>query len=156
MTADFDAVIEASFGALGVHTEGDAITGISFLPPGTKPLAPTNALAARARDQLSAYLSNPETRFDLPLKPAGTAFQREVWKAIAAVSVGRTQRYGEIAKKLKSAPRAVGQACGRNPYPVIVPCHRVVGAGGLGGFAQARDGFLLEAKRWLLTHEGAL
>ena len=82
--------------------------------------------------------------------------KRRVDSAIAAVSLGRTQRYGEIAKKLKSAPRAVGQACGRNPYPVIVPCHRVVGAGGLGGFAQARDGFLLEAKRWLLTHEGAL
>ncbi len=156
MTADFDAVIAAPFGALGIRTEGDAIAGISFLPPGTKPLAPKNALAARARDQLAAYLADPAVRFDLPLKPAGTTFQREVWQAIAAVSTGKTLRYGEIAKNLKSAARAVGQACGRNPYPVVVPCHRVVGAGGMGGFANARDGYLLETKRWLLAHEGVL
>lgn len=156
MPADFDAVIAAPFGALGVRIEGDTIAGISFLAPGTQPLSPKNALAARARDQLAAYLVNPAVPFDLPLKPAGTAFQREVWQAIAAVPAGKTRRYGEIAKKLNSAPRAVGQACGRNPYPVVVPCHRVVGAGGLVGFAQARDGYLLDAKRWLLSHEGAL
>ncbi len=156
LPAEFDAVIAAPFGALGVRTEDDAIAEICFLPPGTQPLAPKNPLAARAMDQLAAYLANPASRFDLPLKPAGTAFQREVWRSIAAVATGKTLRYGEIAITLNSAPRAVGQACGRNPYPVIVPCHRVVGAGGMCGFARARDGYLLDTKRWLLAHEGAL
>lgn len=156
MPAEFDAVLVAPFGALGVRTEGNVIAEISFLPPGTKPLAPKNALATRASVQLNAYLADPKARFDLPLKSAGTPFQRNVWQAIATISAGRTLSYGEIARNLKNAPRAVGQACGRNPYPVVVPCHRVVGAGGLGGFANARDGYLLETKRWLLAHEGAL
>jgi methylated-DNA-[protein]-cysteine S-methyltransferase len=153
---EFDAIFAAPFGALGVRTEGDFFSEILFLPPGTKPVAPKNALAARAGTQLDAYLVNPKAHFVLPLKPAGTPFQRNVWQAITTILPGTTLSYGEIARNLQSAPRAVGQACGRNPYPVVVPCHRVIGAGGLGGFANARDGYLLDTKRWLLTHEGAL
>lgn len=156
MAAEFDAILAAPFGALGVRTEGDVIAEISFLPPGTKSLAPKNALATRASAQLTAYLADPKARFDLPLKPTGTPFQRKVWQAIATISAGRTLNYGEIARNLKSAPQAVGQACGRNPYPVVVPCHRVIGADSMGGFANARDGYLLDTKRWLLAHEGAL
>lgn len=156
MHAKFDAVLKAPFGALGVRTEDNAITEIAFLPPGTKPLAPRNALAAKAGKQLAAYLADPKAKFDLPLKPAGTEFQKRVWKSIAAIPGGRTLTYGEIAKKLHSAPRAVGQACGRNPFPVVVPCHRVLAAGGLGGFARERGGFFLDVKRWLLEHEGVL
>ena len=153
---EFDAIFAAPFGALGVRTEGDFFSEILFLPPGTKPVAPKNALAARAGTQLDAYLVNPKAHFVLPLKPAGTPFQRNVWQAITTISPGTTLSYGEIARNLQSAPRAVGQACGRNPYPVVVPCHRVIGAGGLGGFANARDGYLLDTKHWLLAHEGAL
>lgn len=150
----FDAVLKTPFGALGVRTEGEAIAEIRFLPPGTPALKPKNRLAERACAQLTGYLADPQAGFDLPLEPAGTAFQRGVWRAIAAIPQGKTLTYGEIAKRLKSAPRAVGQACGRNPYPVIVPCHRVVAAdGGLGGFANARGGYLLDTKRWLLEHE---
>ncbi len=152
--AQFDAVLKTPFGALGVRIEGEAIAEIRFLPPGTKAVKPQSALAGRACEQLAAWLADPKARFDLPLEPAGTAFQRSVWRAIAAIPPGRTATYGEIAKRLKSAPRAVGQACGRNPYPVVVPCHRVVAAdGGLGGFANARGGYLLDTKRWLLAHE---
>lgn len=150
----FDAVLKTPFGAIGVRTEGDAVTAIRFLPPGTPAFKPQTALAERACAQLAAYLADPKAGFDLPLKAAGTAFQRSVWQAIAAIPPGRTLTYGEIAKRLKSAPRAVGQACGRNPYPVAVPCHRVVATdGGLGGFANARGGYLLDTKRWLLEHE---
>ncbi len=152
--ARFDAVLKTPFGALGVRTEGGAIAEIRFLPPGTPACKPRNELAKRTCAQLAAYLSDPTAGFDLPLKAAGTAFQRSVWQAIASIPPGRTLTYGEIAKRLKSAPRAVGQACGRNPYPVAVPCHRVVASdGGLGGFANARGGYLLDAKRWLLAHE---
>lgn len=154
MPAEFDAVVATPFGALGVRTEEDAIAEIRFLPPGTKTLEPTNALAARACQQLAVWIADPKARFDLPLKPAGTTFQRDVWRAIAAIPKGKTLTYGEIAKRLKSAPRAVGQACGRNPYPIVVPCHRVVASdGGLGGFASATGGYLLDTKRWLLAHE---
>jgi methylated-DNA-[protein]-cysteine S-methyltransferase len=153
---EFDAIIAAPFGALGVRTEDDFVSEISFLPPGTKPEAAKSALATRAGAQLAAYLANPQARFTLPLKPAGTPFQRNVWQAIAAIATGTTLSYGEIARNLQSAPRAVGQACGRNPYPLVVPCHRVVSAGGMGGFANASDGYLLDTKRWLLAHEGAL
>lgn len=154
MAADFDAVITTAFGALGVRTAENAISEIRFLPPGTPRQKPTNALAERACAQLAAYLSDPKAGFDLPLKAAGTDFQRSVWRTIAAIPKGKTLTYGEIARQLKSAPRAVGQACGRNPYPVVVPCHRVVAAdGGLGGFASATGGYLLDTKRWLLAHE---
>lgn len=157
MAADYAAVLAAPFGALGVQTDGETLSGIVFLPPGTRPFAPRNALAADACDQLAAYLADPRAEFSLPLKPSGTEFQRRVWKSIASIPRGRTLTYGEIAGKLKNAPRAVGQACGRNPYPVVVPCHRVVAANGsLGGFARERGGFLLDVKRWLLRHEGVL
>lgn len=150
----FDAILKTPFGALGVRTEGEAIVEIRFLPPGTPTQKPRNGLAERACAQLEAYLADPKAGFDLPLKPAGTAFQRSVWRAIASVPQGRTATYGEIARRLESAPRAVGQACGRNPYPVIVPCHRVVASdGSLGGFANVTDGYLLDTKRWLLEHE---
>jgi methylated-DNA-[protein]-cysteine S-methyltransferase len=110
---------------------------------------------AKPRDQLAAYLVDAEFVPALPLHPAGTPFQRRVWQQIAAIPTHQTRTYGEIAKALHNAPRAVGQACGANPFPVIVPCHRVVAtAGGLGGFAGQRAGFLLDVKRWLLAHEG--
>lgn len=154
---NFDAILKAPFGALGVRTDSDAIAEIAFLPPGTKPVPPRNDLAEKACRQLAAYLTDSKVRFDLPLKRAGTDFQRGVWKNIASIPHGKTLTYGEIAGRLKSAPRAVGQACGKNPFPVVVPCHRVVAAdGGLGGFANARGGYLLDAKRWLLKHEGVL
>ncbi len=154
MPAEFDAILKTPFGALGVRTENDVIAEIRFLPPGTQALRPKTALAERACQQLAAYLADPKAGFDLPLRAAGTEFQRSVWKAIAAIPPGRTLSYGDIARRLKSAPRAVGQACGRNPYPVAVPCHRVVAAdGGLVGFANARSGYLLDTKRWLLEHE---
>jgi methylated-DNA-[protein]-cysteine S-methyltransferase len=90
---------------------------------------------------------------DFPLAPAGTEFQRRVWKAMTRIPIGRTRTYGEIAAELASAAQAVGQACGANPLPIIVPCHRIVSASGLGGFAGATEGTMIDVKRWLLDHE---
>jgi len=152
----FDAVMQTPFGALGIRLDDDAIEEIVFLPPGTPARAPNHPAAVKACDEIGRYLANPAYRIkSLPLKPRGTEFQRRVWNAIAAIPHGRTRRYGELAAELKSAARAVGQACGANPHPLVVPCHRVVGAQGLGGFAHAGEGFLLDIKRWLLAHEGA-
>jgi methylated-DNA-[protein]-cysteine S-methyltransferase len=150
----FAAVVAAPGFALGVRCTGEEVTGIEFLEPQPE-RAPGNPLAAEAVRQLHAYLADPAFQFGLPLRPSGTAFQRRVWEQIAAIPNGHTRSYGRLAKDLKNAPRAVGQACGANPFPLVVPCHRVVAAdGGLGGFARQGGGFLLDIKRWLLRHEG--
>ncbi len=89
-----------------------------------------------AKDQLAAYFEGHLARFDLPLDPAGTPFQKKVWAAMLAIPKGETRTYGDIAKELASAARAVGGACGANPIPIIIPCHRVVGcAGHMGGYS---------------------
>lgn len=150
----YQAIVAAPGFCLGVQCDADEITGIDFLEPRAE-VAPATPLAAEAVRQLKAYIADPHFAFGLPLRPAGTIFQRRVWEQIAAIPSGQTHTYGEVARKIKNAPRAVGQACGSNPYPIVVPCHRVVATGGgLGGFARERGGFLLDVKRWLLRHEG--
>jgi methylated-DNA-[protein]-cysteine S-methyltransferase len=109
---------------------------------------------ARAGQQLGEYFAGTRTTFDIPLDAPGTAFQRRVWDALRAIPYGTTLSYGELARRLGDvrATRAVGAANGKNPIPIIVPCHRVVGANGaLTGFGGG-----LDRKRWLLEHEGAL
>ena len=150
------AVVAAPGFALGVRCTGEEVTAIEFLEPQPE-RAPDSALAAEAVRQLHAYLADPAFQFGLPLRPSGTAFQRRVWEQIAAIPPGQTRSYGQLAKNLKNAPRAVGQACGANPFPLVVPCHRIIaGNGRLGGFSRQGGGFLLDVKRWLLRHEGSL
>lgn len=147
------AVLEMPFGPFGIRSDSERIHELVFLPPHTRPLEPADPLAARAAAQLRAWLDDPGRPFDLPLAPAGTAFQRRTWRAIAAIPQGQVRTYGALARELGSAARAVGQACGANPFPLIVPCHRVVSSTGIGGFAGARGGHLLDSKRWLLALE---
>ena len=134
----------------------DLIEEIQFLPPDAAPEIASDALAESFIAQIEHYLADPRHVFSLPLAPCGTAFQQRVWQAIRSIPAGHTRHYGELAQALASAPRAVGQACGANPFPLITPCHRVLAKSGLGGFAHAQDGWLLDTKRWLLRHEGAL
>jgi methylated-DNA-[protein]-cysteine S-methyltransferase len=153
MEQAFQAIVAAPGFCLGVRCDDEEVVALAFLPPCPE-VGPVNALAAEAVRQLRAYLADPDFVFSLPLRPAGTRFQRRVWEQIAAIPERETRTYGDLAHLLKTAPRAVGQACGANPYPVVVPCHRVVAAnGGLGGFARQGGGFLLDVKRWLLAHE---
>jgi len=149
----YQAVVAAPGFALGIRCSDDEITAIDFIEPRPEQ-APTTPLAAEAVRQLHAYLADPNFAFGLPLRPAGTAFQRRVWEQISAIPTGHTHTYGELAKNINNAPRAVGQACGANPFPLVVPCHRVIAAGGaLGGFARNGGDFMLDVKRWLLAHE---
>ncbi len=143
------------FAVIGIVTAAAGVTRVDYLPADTPPLAPSDPLAARAARELERYLVDPHAAFTVPLAPKGTPYQRRVWDAIAAIPVGASRTYGELATKLMSAPRAVGQACGSNPLALIVPCHRVVGSrGALGGFMHAATGSPLAVKRWLLEHEG--
>lgn len=151
----FQGIVAGPAFSLGIRCDEDEVLALEFLPPCTG-LAPENALAAEVERQVEAYFADPDFSFSLPLRPAGTAFQRRVWEVIAAIPSRQTRSYGEVARAIRSAPRAVGQACGANPYPVVVPCHRVIAAGGgLGGFARQGGDFFLDVKRWLLAHEPA-
>lgn len=109
-------------------------------------------LFSRARVQIDAYFAGTLTEFDLPLQVNGSDFQRAVCDAIYAIPFGETRTYGEIAKELGASAQAVGSACGANPIPLIIPCHRVLGTGNLGGFSASGG---VETKVWLLKHEGA-
>ena len=112
----------------------------------------SSSLLDEALKQLAAYFSGAGTGFTLPLNPPGNAFQRQVCDAMSDIPFGETRTYGEIARQLGSAAQPVGNACGANPIPVIIPCHRVLGANGLGGFS-GQGG--VETKVALLRLEGA-
>jgi len=152
----YQAKLNAPFGVLGIHCMDDVLTGIEFLAPDTRPLLPRNAFAQKVCEQLSAYFADADFHFDLPLKPGGTEHQNKVWQAMCAIPRGQVQTYGDLAAQIVSSPRAVGQACGNNPIPIVIPCHRVVGKSGMGGFMHHSEGDALDIKRWLLAHEGVL
>ena len=149
----FDAVIRFPKMNVALATREGRVSEICYLPPSAPLKAPANALAGRAAEQLTRYLENPDTRFDLPLLIDGTEFQKALWRALCEIPRGKTLTYGELAKRLGAEPRAIGQACGDNRLPIVIPCHRVVAANGIGGFAHSTSGYLIEAKRWLLAHE---
>jgi methylated-DNA-[protein]-cysteine S-methyltransferase len=152
----FSAIVEAPFGAIGIRVDAGVVRELVYLPPHFEEKAPVDKLSERSALQVERYLADPDFRFDLPLAEAGTAFQRRVWDTIAAIPRGDVLTYGQVAKLIRSAPRAVGQACGANWFPLVIPCHRVTATGGLGGFSNHDDetGFHLGIKRWLLAHEG--
>lgn len=156
----FDACVRTPFATLGITATDTHLTGVRFLAPATAALAPKrNTIAHLACVQLQAYLEDPNFVFDVPIRMSGTHHRLAVWEAMQRIPAGRTRTYGELAADIGSSARAVGGACGANPIPVIVPCHRIIAAGGdIGGFMGARggEGFEIGIKRWLLEHEGAL
>jgi methylated-DNA-[protein]-cysteine S-methyltransferase len=133
---------------LSVHERDGAIVRLDWSTDGGGKSSLLNA----ALDQLRAYFAGELQVFDLPLQVDGSDFQRAVCDAMSAIPFGETRTYGDIARDLGGAAQPVGNACGANPIPVIIPCHRVLGANGLGGFSGAGG---VETKVKLLKHEGA-
>lgn len=153
--ARYAAKVKTPFAVLGLRTNGSALTSLQYLPLAERAAAPADRVAEKAVRELESYLADPGYRFTIALAPAGTAFQQRVWAALSAIPRGQSRTYGEVARVVRSAPRAIGQACGANRIALIIPCHRVVGAkGSLGGFMNAEDGDPIAIKRWLLAHEG--
>jgi methylated-DNA-[protein]-cysteine S-methyltransferase len=152
----YQAILKTPFAMLGIRCSDVALQDLEFLPLSVAAQAATNEIAETVCAQLRDYLRNPDTLFDVPLAPHGTAHQQKVWRALLSIPHGATRQYGELAKELGSAAQAVGQACGANPIALIIPCHRVVSKTGLGGFMRHADGDELHIKRWLLQHESAL
>ena len=142
-------------GRLALEADGEVLTGLRWADAGEragndKPSAVLN----EARRQLERYFARRLQAFDLPLAARGTDFQKSVWKMMREIPYGETATYGGIAMALGSGARAVGTACGRNPLPIIVPCHRVLGSGGTeGGFSGGQG---LPTKRKLLALEGVV
>ncbi|MFN3750584.1 MAG: methylated-DNA--[protein]-cysteine S-methyltransferase [Thiobacillus sp.] len=149
----YDAILDAPPCRLGAVFAGDALTRLDFLPADAPRTVLRDARARRLRAELDAYWGDPHHAFDLPCELAGTPFQLAVWRALQAIPPGRPTTYGALARQLGTAARAVGQACGANPLPILIPCHRVLAANGLGGFMHAAAGMPLDVKTWLLTHE---
>lgn len=151
--SDYQAIWNGPLGRLGVRVADDFVTGVEWLPPG-RACPATHPLAAETVRQLAAWFEDPAGGFELPLAPAPTAFQRRFRALLCAVPPGEVRTYGEIAAALASAPRAVGGACGANPITIIVPCHRVVAADGIGGYGgDWGAGRAVEFKRRLLELE---
>lgn len=143
--------IDSTVTPLAVSVQNNAVTRIDFGRRATRP--PETAFERQVAAELAEYFAGTRRKFTFPLEPAGTAFEKRVWKALEKIPYGETRTYGEIARAIgnPTAARAVGAANGRNPIPIVVPCHRVVAAGGkLGGFGGG-----LPLKKKLLSLEAA-
>lgn len=151
----YDVILAAPMCRLGARFTGDALARLDLLPADTRASAQLDARARRLADELDAYWHDPAHRFDLHVAPQGTPFQLRVWHALMAIPAGQPTTYGALAKQLGTAARAVGQACASNPLPILIPCHRVVAASGLGGFMHSASGTPLDVKASLLAHERA-
>jgi methylated-DNA-[protein]-cysteine S-methyltransferase len=141
------AVLIGPLGPVTLHEADGVLTKLTWrADPGEG-----SALLSEALRQLQAYFDGQLKAFDLPFD-WGSGFQADVRRAMAAIPFGETRTYGDLAREIGAPAQAIGQACGANPLPILIPCHRVLGAKGLGGFS-AKGG--VESKVWLLRHEGA-
>lgn len=150
----YSVTLKTPVGTIGIVIAEDALCALDLPAAAGASQTTGNDLAAEAVRQLQHYFEDGGAGFDLPLRLSGTDFQRAVWKRLQAIPPGATRTYGEIARELHSSPRAVGNACRANPVPIVIPCHRVVAAAGIGGYGGATSGKRLRIKQWLLAHEG--
>ncbi|MCW8899197.1 MAG: methylated-DNA--[protein]-cysteine S-methyltransferase [Gammaproteobacteria bacterium] len=160
MDSKFTLLIPSQVGKLVLEFHGKQLQSLSIEQSYEQPLNSeikgNSKLEKAIQKQLENYFTSAIPFKALSLSPQGTAFQKSVWSELSKIPLGETRTYGEIAKALKSSARAVGNACRRNPIAIIIPCHRVVSAKGLGGYAGETSGRQLNIKRWLLNHEGVL
>ena len=151
----YDVTVDFPKFKVGVAVRDGVVAQLKYLPLSAPSISPGSELAKRAERQLESYKRDPNSAFDLPVVIEGSDLQKAVWNAMCAIPRGKTRTYGDLARELGADPRDIGQCCGDNRLPLVIPCHRIVAADGIGGFAHATSGYLLEAKRWLLMHEAA-
>lgn len=151
----YQAVLATPVGRIGIRMSNQAVSALDYLSADAPEQSPTDSASAAVAAQMLAYFHDPHTPLTVPLALVGTPFQQRVWTALQAIPVGSVLSYGELARQLGTAPRAIGGACRSNPIPILIPCHRVVSqGGGLGGYTGELIGDPLGIKRWLLQHEG--
>lgn len=157
---DCVASFSSPIGKIGICITNDLFCGLELLPSTAKIIPPSSAFTEKVESELQCYFRSPfdaKFKFTLPLNISGTPLQRAIWQELCAIPVGSVVAYGTLAKKLSTSPRVIGNACRCNPFPIIIPCHRVVGVNGLCGYAGDSEGVVggaIEKKRWLLQHEG--
>lgn len=153
--SSYDFVINSPVGKLGVMVLNNRVVRLDFLLSDTKLIHPQNLAIRQIAAKIKKYFHDSKFKFELETHPQGTLLQKKIWQVIQKIPIGKTITYGEIADKLNTSPRVVGNACGRNPMPIIIPCHRVVAALGLGGYCGGKDNKnFIKIKEWLLKHEG--
>lgn len=150
----YQLMLQTPIGWLGVEIRNGTISRVDLLDRPAPVIGSADAVAVEARRQIEAYFRNPEATLNLPFTLRGSEFQLRVWRELCQIPAGEVRSYGELARHLKSSARAVGNACRANPIPILIPCHRVIAAQGIGGYSGATDGPELARKRWLLNHEG--
>lgn len=150
--------LRAPFGWVRILAGNQGLAGVEVLsgePPESTEQPSAHPLLLDAARQLSRYFQDASAPFTLPLERTGTVYQQRVWSAMSEIPAGQTVTYAGLAKEIGSGPRAIAGACKANRFAILIPCHRVVGAQGLGGYCGERGGPMLEIKRWLLRHEGS-
>ncbi len=149
------AIVGTPAGKFALYCSGEPLLRAQWCSDGCCEYGPRTEILAAILEQLQRYWQDPGMDFSFALLRQGTEFRQRVWRELACISVGRTVSYAQLAESLGSSPRAIGGACRENPWPLFVPCHRVVSASGIGGYAGQTRGRLLQIKRQLLNHEGA-
>jgi|MGYP006105098319 methylated-DNA-[protein]-cysteine S-methyltransferase len=154
MTIDtFDYILPSPIGPLGLNISTKGIQRLFYIKTKQDSKIPSTGFGATVYQQVTEYFELQRTKFDLPIDIQGTQYQNKVWSEIAKISYGESLTYGDVANAINSGPRAVGNACRHNPIPIIIPCHRVVKKGGLGGYCGSIAGREIQQKDWLLRHE---
>jgi methylated-DNA-[protein]-cysteine S-methyltransferase len=153
--ANYEAVISTPIEGvkLGINTSNGVLNNLDFINPRYPDYAPRDSFILQVIAQIGAYFRNPLYCFSLPFETHGTSFQVRVWRALQQIPSGNSWSYGQVASCLDTSPRAVGGACRANPLPIVIPCHRVVAATGIGGFSGQTVGDRVMIKQWLLSHE---
>jgi methylated-DNA-[protein]-cysteine S-methyltransferase len=151
----YAAIFTTDIATIGIQFDGLKLTKVDYLTTNLHKVA-TNKQAVNVKNKIEKYLGHQKKIKDMKVDMLlnVTAFQRKVLKQLQQIPYGETRTYGEIAKILNTSPRAVGNACRKNPLPIIIPCHRVVAANGIGGYDGAKSGKRLNIKRKLLESEG--
>ncbi|MEM8696286.1 MAG: methylated-DNA--[protein]-cysteine S-methyltransferase [Pseudomonadota bacterium] len=144
-------IIASPIGAIAISASDDALQSIDMLGASAQPDTTDHPLLKEAARQLDAYFAGALQHFDLPLEPASTRRGDELRAAVVAIPYGEVQSYGEVARRADSGPRAIGRVCSHNPLPLVIPCHRVIAAGGKIGYYSGGTG--VSTKRFLLIHE---
>jgi methylated-DNA-[protein]-cysteine S-methyltransferase len=155
MKEGYDAIFTTDIATIGIQLDDSKLIKVDYLTRKNNK-RPTSKLAENIQNKIETYLKN-KSKVDslkIDVKLDVTPFQEKVLNQLVLIPYGETKTYGEIAKKLKTSPRAVGNACRRNPVPIVIPCHRVVASKGLGGYSGATEGETQDIKRQLLKLEG--
>ena len=147
------AIIESPLGKLVLKALDNKLVELTYCKSITKLQRPSSLFLKQVIQEPQAYFQGKLTTFKLPIHLSGTSFQLKVWQALANIPYGKTLSYSELAKQLKTGPRAIGNACRTNPIPIIIPCHRILAKNGLGGYSGQTIGKFIKVKQWLLAHE---